>query len=57
MISLGSCTLKLNAASEMLPLTWPELDLHPFVPANQAEGYLFMIDELRKYLKSITKFD
>lgn len=44
MISLGSCTLKLNAASEMIPLTWPELNLHPFVPADQAAGYRFMIE-------------
>ena len=57
MISLGSCTMKLNAATEMMPLTWPELNLHPFVPDNQAEGYHYMIEELRKYLKSITKFD
>jgi glycine dehydrogenase len=57
MISLGSCTMKLNAATEMMPLTWPEVNLHPFVPNRQAEGYLFMIDELRRYLKSVTQFD
>lgn len=43
MIALGSCTMKLNATSEMIPVTWPELaNLHPFVPADQAEGYLQM---------------
>jgi glycine dehydrogenase len=57
MIPLGSCTMKLNAASEMAPLTWPGLNLHPFVPYNQAEGYIQIIDELRSYLKSVTKFD
>ncbi len=41
----------------MMPLTCPELNLHPFVPVSQAEGYLFMIEELRRYLKSITRFD
>jgi len=40
MIALGSCTMKLNAASEMAPLTWPGINLHPFVPHSQAEGYL-----------------
>lgn len=44
MISLGSCTMKLNAASEMVPLTWPGLNLHPFVPYNQAQGYLQIIE-------------
>jgi glycine dehydrogenase len=57
MIPLGSCTMKLNAASEMAPLTWPGLNLHPFVPNNQAEGYIQIIEELRSYLKSVTKFD
>lgn len=57
MIALGSCTMKLNAATEMMPLTWPELNLHPFVPENQANGYLHIINELRSYLKSVTKFD
>ena len=57
MITLGSCTMKLNAATEMIPLSWPEFSkLHPFVPANQAEGYLQMIDELGKYLSVITGF-
>lgn len=44
MIPLGSCTMKLNAASEMVPLTWPQLNLHPFVPDNQAKGYLTIIN-------------
>lgn len=44
MIPLGSCTMKLNAATEMIPITWPEFNsLHPFVPINQAEGYRTMI--------------
>lgn len=43
MIPLGSCTMKLNAASEMIPLTWPELNLHPFVPKNQVQGYIQII--------------
>jgi len=47
MIPLGSCTMKLNATSEMVPVTWPEVcDIHPFVPADQARGYLEMIQEL-----------
>ena len=57
MIPLGSCTMKLNAASEMAPLTWPGTNLHPFVPYNQAEGYIKIIEDLRKYLKSVTGFD
>ncbi len=58
MISLGSCTMKLNAAAEMLPLSWPEFGaIHPFVPANQAEGYLEMIKELERDLAVITGFD
>lgn len=57
MISLGSCTMKLNAASELLPLTWPEwASIHPFVPANQAQGYLEMIATLDKDLSNITGF-
>ena len=39
MISLGSCTMKLNAASEMIPMSWPEFNIHPFVPPSQAQGY------------------
>jgi glycine dehydrogenase len=58
MISLGSCTMKLNAASEMMPLSWPEFNqLHPFVPKNQAAGYLEMIETLEKDLAEITGFD
>jgi glycine dehydrogenase len=58
MISLGSCTMKLNAASEMMPLSWPHWSsIHPFAPADQAEGYKYIIDELSKYLCEITAFD
>jgi glycine dehydrogenase len=57
MISLGSCTMKLNAASEMIPITWPEFgDIHPFVPRDQAAGYLEMIEGLSDYLKVVTGF-
>jgi glycine dehydrogenase len=58
MISLGSCTMKLNAATEMLPVTWPAFSqLHPFVPADQAKGYQQIIEELSSYLCTITGFD
>ncbi|WP_303785046.1 aminomethyl-transferring glycine dehydrogenase [Azovibrio restrictus] len=58
MISLGSCTMKLNATSEMIPVTWPEFgDMHPFAPADQASGYLQMIDQLAGWLQTITGFD
>lgn len=57
MISLGSCTMKLNAASELLPITWPEFaEIHPFVPIDQAMGYKQVIDELSKDLCEITGF-
>ncbi len=57
MISLGSCTMKLNAATEMFALSWPEFgNIHPFVPADQAEGYTQLMDELGKYLKVVTGF-
>jgi glycine dehydrogenase len=57
MISLGSCTMKLNATTEMIPVTWPELGaLHPFAPANQTEGYHAMITNLENWLKEITGF-
>lgn len=57
MISLGSCTMKLNAASEMIPLSWSAFStIHPFVPANQAAGYLKVIEELSRYLCEITAF-
>jgi len=58
MIPLGSCTMKLNAAVEMMPVTWPEFgNLHPFVPAAQAAGYAEMIGGLIDWLKAITGFD
>ncbi|MBI5856647.1 MAG: aminomethyl-transferring glycine dehydrogenase [Sphingobacteriales bacterium] len=58
MISLGSCTMKLNAATEMMPLSWRQWSIiHPFAPANQVEGYKYIIDELSKYLCEITAFD
>src|SRR5690606_25534888 len=58
MIPLGSCTMKLNATSEMIPITWPQFaNLHPFVPREQAEGYRLMIDELEAWLCTITGFD
>lgn len=57
MISLGSCTMKLNAATEMLPLSWAEWGtMHPFVPTEQAEGYQLLIRELEKDLAEITGF-
>jgi glycine cleavage system P protein (glycine dehydrogenase) len=58
MIPLGSCTMKLNAAAEMTPASWPEFsDLHPFAPAEQAKGYRFLIDELARWLCEITGYD
>jgi len=58
MISLGSCTMKLNATSEMIPISWPEFaDLHPFAPIDQAQGYMEMIGGLETWLKAITGFD
>ena len=57
MIPLGSCTMKLNAACEMLPVTWPEFArLHPFAPASQAVGYRVLIDQLEMWLAEITGF-
>ena len=57
MISLGSCTMKLNAAAEMLPLSWPRWSsIHPFVPINQAQGYQKMLSSLESYLSEITGF-
>ena len=57
MIPLGSCTMKLNAATEMLPLSWFEFaSLHPFIPKNQARGYHEMMEELRRDLAEITGF-
>ena len=58
MIPLGSCTMKLNATSEMIPITWPEFArMHPFAPQAQATGYRQMIDELESMLRAITGFD
>ncbi|MGC5699349.1 glycine dehydrogenase (aminomethyl-transferring) [Pseudomonas sp. NFXW11] len=58
MIPLGSCTMKLNASSEMIPITWPEFaNLHPFAPREQAAGYSLMITELEHWLCAITGFD
>jgi glycine dehydrogenase len=57
MISLGSCTMKLNATSEMIPVTWPEFGrIHPFAPVPQTEGYRFMFAQLEKWLADITGF-
>lgn len=57
MIALGSCTMKLNAAAEMMPLSWPEVgNLHPYAPANQAAGYRKMFVQLEDWLASITGF-
>ena len=58
MIPLGSCTMKLNATTEMMPLTWPAFgSLHPFVPYDQAVGYHVMFDTLQKWLCTITGYD
>lgn len=57
MIALGSCTMKLNAASEMIPLSWPEVgSLHPFVPADQSIGYREMLGLLEDWLAEVTDF-
>ena len=57
MIPLGSCTMKLNAAAELFHLSWPEFaNIHPFVPADQAEGYLELIRNLENYLCDVTGF-
>ena len=58
MIPLGSCTMKLNAAAEMMPITWPEFsNLHPFAPTDQTEGYREMFDDLSAKLCEITGYD
>lgn len=58
MISLGSCTMKLNATSEMLPITWDEFaNVHPFAPSEDTKGYIQMIESLQAQLKAITGFD
>ena len=57
MIALGSCTMKLNATSEMIPVSWPEWNsIHPFAPLDQTEGYQHIIHQLEKYLCEITGF-
>ena len=56
MISLGSCTMKLNSTTEMIPVTWEEMNLHPFVPQDQAKGYHEMIEKLNIWLSEITGF-
>lgn len=58
MIPLGSCTMKLNAAAEMMPITWPAFNtLHPFAPADQAEGYAEVVRDLSEKLCAITGYD
>ncbi|HIC18812.1 TPA: aminomethyl-transferring glycine dehydrogenase, partial [Candidatus Poribacteria bacterium] len=58
MIPLGSCTMKLNATAEMVPVTWPEFSqLHPFAPIEQTEGYQLLFDQLESWLSHITGFD
>ncbi|GGL29532.1 aminomethyl-transferring glycine dehydrogenase [Planomonospora parontospora] len=58
MIPLGSCTMKLNATTEMEPITWPEFaGLHPYAPSDQAEGYLELIRELERWLAEVTGYD
>ena len=58
MIPLGSCTMKLNAAAEMMPVTWPEFaNLHPFAPADQTQGYLELISSLARMLQACTGYD
>ncbi|MBZ9987063.1 aminomethyl-transferring glycine dehydrogenase [Mesorhizobium sp. BH1-1-5] len=58
MIPLGSCTMKLNAAAEMMPVSWPSVaNLHPFAPAGHSEGYRKMADDLEAWLSEITGFD
>ncbi len=58
MIPLGSCTMKLNATAEMIPVTWPEFsDIHPFAPASQTQGYKELVDRLSRALCEITGYD
>jgi len=58
MIPLGSCTMKLNATSEMIPITWPGFaEIHPFVPADQVRGYHRLIEDLEEWLAEITGYD
>ncbi|MFC6591638.1 aminomethyl-transferring glycine dehydrogenase [Deinococcus lacus] len=58
MIPLGSCTMKLNGTTEMMPVTWMEFNaLHPFAPADQTQGYKAMLDELERWLADVTGYD
>lgn len=58
MIPLGSCTMKLNAATEMIPISWPEFNaIHPFAPVSQAQGYQELFSDLEEWLAEITGFD
>jgi glycine dehydrogenase len=58
MIALGSCTMKLNATAEMIPVTWPEWNgLHPFAPVEQAQGYAHMFKDLEAWLAEVTGFE
>ena len=58
MIPLGSCTMKLNATTEMIPITWSGFaDIHPYVPVDQAAGYMELIIELEAYLAAVTGYD
>ena len=57
MIPLGSCTMKLNATAEMMPVTWPEFGaMHPFAPLEQAAGYAELFEQLERWLAEITGF-
>jgi len=58
MIALGSCTMKLNASSEMMPITWPEFaNIHPFAPNSQTKGYQSLIEDLENWLAQVTGYD
>src|SRR5690606_23633506 len=58
MIPLGSCTMKLNATAEMVPITWPEVaHLHPFAPRDQAEGYTRIVGDLERWLAEVSGYD
>ena len=58
MIPLGSCTMKLNATTEMVPISWPEFsNIHPFAPRNQTKGYALMIEQLESMLCAATGYD
>ena len=58
MIPLGSCTMKLNAAAEMMPVTWPQFaNIHPFAPADQVKGYAKVIEDLSRRLCTVTGYD